>query len=123
MFTKLKTAYNLLQKEGFRILLETTVLKIMHRLGFETEIQRTRLRIGEFLKEFQVEEIDPLELEISMGLPPLLNNEERVKRTEGLKDLIDDIIDKHKDLKEFEDELEKHKDKITPVQVGESYND
>ena len=52
MFAKLKTAYNLLQKEGFRILLENTVLKIMHRLGFETEIQRTRLRIGEFLKEF-----------------------------------------------------------------------
>ena len=55
-----------------------------------------------------------------MGLPPLPDNEERVKRTEGLKELIDDILDRHKDLKEFEDELKKHKDKITPGQVGES---
>ena len=76
--------------------------------------------IVEFLKEFQVEEIDPKELEIGMSLPPLPNNEERVKRTEGLKALIDDILDRHKDLKDFEDELKKHKDDITPGQVGES---
>ena len=78
--------------------------------------------IVEFLKDFKIEEIDPedLKLEMGMGLPPLPDNEERVKRTEGLKELIDDILDRHKDLKEFEDELKKHKDKITPGQVGES---
>ena len=76
--------------------------------------------IVEFLKDFKIEELDPSELEIGMGLPPLPNNEERVKRTEGLKELIDDILDRHADLKEFEDELKKHKDKITPGQVGES---
>ena len=76
--------------------------------------------IVEFLKEFQVEEIDPSELEIGMSLPPLPDSEGRVKRTEALKELIDDILDRHKDLKEFEDELKKHKDDITPGQVGES---
>ena len=76
--------------------------------------------IVEFLKEFQVEEIDPKELEIGIGLPPLPDAEEKIKRTEGIKALIDDILDRHKDLKEFEDELKKHKDKITPGQVGES---
>ena len=78
--------------------------------------------IVEFLKDFKIEEIDPedLKLEMCMGLPPLPDNEERVKRTEGLKELIDDILDRHADLKEFEDELKKHKDKITPGQVGES---
>ena len=76
--------------------------------------------IVEFLKEFQVEEIDPTELEIGMSLPPLSSNKERTERTEALKELIDDIIDRHKDLKEFEDELKKHKDDITPGQVGES---
>ena len=78
--------------------------------------------IVEFLKDFKIEEIDPedLKLEMGMGLPPLPDNEERVKRTEGLKELIDDILDRHADLKEFEDELKKHKDKITPGQVGES---
>ena len=78
--------------------------------------------IVEFLKDFKIEEIDPEDLKLDMGmsLPPLPDNEERVKRTEGLKDLIDDILDRHADLKEFEDELKKHKDKIVPGQVGES---
>ena len=76
--------------------------------------------IVEFLKDFQIEPIDGEDLEMGMELPPLPENEERVKKTEGLKALIDDILDRHKDLKEFEDELKKHKDKITPGQVGES---
>ena len=78
--------------------------------------------IVEFLKDFQIEEINPddLKLEMGMELPPLPDNEERVKRTEGLKELIDDILDRHQDLKEFQEELEKHKDEITPGQVGES---
>ena len=76
--------------------------------------------VVEFLKDFQIEPIDPEDLEIGMELPPLPNNEERVKRTEGLKDLIDDILERQDSLREFEKELKKHKDKITPGQVGES---
>ena len=78
--------------------------------------------IVEFLKDFKIEEIDPEDLKLDMGmsLPPLPDNEERVKRTEGLKELIDDILDRHADLKEFEDELKKHKDKLTPNIKGES---
>ena len=74
----------------------------------------------EFLKQFQVEEIDPAELEIGMGLPPLPDYEDRMERTVAIKDIIDDILERQSDLKEFEDELKKHKDKITPGQVGES---
>ena len=76
--------------------------------------------VVEFLKDFQIEEINPEDLEIGMGLPPLLDNDERIKRTEGMKELIDDILERQDSLKEFEDELKKHKDKITPGQVGES---
>ena len=76
--------------------------------------------IVEFLKEFQVEEINPAELEIGIGLPPLPSNDERIERTTAIKELIDDIIEKHKDLKDFEDELKKYRDDITPGQVGES---
>ena len=61
--------------------------------------------IVQFLKDFEIEPLDPSELEVGMSLPPLPDNEERVKRTEGLKELIDDILDRHADLKEFEDEL------------------
>ena len=74
----------------------------------------------EFLKQFQVEEIDPTELEIGMGLPPLPDYEDRMERTVAIKELIDDILDRHADLKDFEDELKKHKDKITPGQAGEA---
>ena len=76
--------------------------------------------IVKFLKDFEIEPLDPSELEVGMSLPPLPDSEERVKRTEGLKELIDDILDRHADLKEFEVELKKHKDKLTPGQVGES---
>ena len=76
--------------------------------------------VVEFLKDFKIEEIDPEDLEIGIGLPPLPDPEERMSRTVALKDIIDDILDRHNDLKEFEDELKKHKDKITPGQVGET---
>ena len=76
--------------------------------------------IVEFLKDFQIDEINPEDLEIGIGLPPLPDPEEKMNRTTALKELIDDILDRHSDLKEFEDELKKHKDKITPGQVGES---
>ena len=51
---------------------------------------------------------------------PLPSNEERMGRTAALKDIIDDILERQDSLKEFEEELKKHKDKITPGQVGES---
>ena len=76
--------------------------------------------VVEFLKDFQIEEINPEDLEIGIGLPPLPSNEERMERTVGLKALIDDILERQDELKEFEKELKKHKDKITPGQVGES---
>ena len=76
--------------------------------------------VVEFLKDFQIEPIDTENLEMGMGLPPLPDNDNRIKRTEGLKELIDGILERQEDLKEFEDELKKHKDKITPGQVGES---
>ena len=76
--------------------------------------------VVEFLKDFQIEPIDTENLEMGMSLPPLSSNEERMGRTAALKDIIDDILERQSDLKEFEDELKKHKDKITPGQVGES---
>ena len=76
--------------------------------------------VVEFLKDLQVEEIDPKDLEIGMSLPPLPSNEERINRTTAIKELIDDILERQDSLREFEKELKKHRDKITPGQVGES---
>ena len=77
-------------------------------------------QVVEFLKQFDIEEIDPDEYAID-ELPELPGpHEDRLVRTEKLKELVDDMLERHSDLKEFEDELKKHKDQITPGQVGES---
>ena len=76
--------------------------------------------VVEFLKDFQIEPVDMEDLEIGIGLPPLPSYEDRIGRTTAIKELIDDILERQSDLKEFEDELKKHRDKITPGQVGET---
>ena len=79
--------------------------------------------IVKFLKQFEVKEIDPEEMGVEIGLPELPDFSDRtsnIERTEKLKELVDDLIERHKDMDEFEKELEKHKGKITPGQVGES---
>ena len=41
-------------------------------------------------------------------------------RSINVQELIDAYIEKNKSLKEFEEEMKKHKDKLTPGQIGES---
>ena len=78
--------------------------------------------IVKFLKQFEVKEIDPSEMSMEMGLPELpdLPEARGIERTEKLKELVDELIERHKDMDEFEKELEKYKKQITPGQVGES---
>ena len=76
--------------------------------------------IVQFLKKYQTTELDSDESELDMNLPLLTGSAKKLEKTEGLKNLIDDILDRQESLKDFEDELKKHKDKITPGQVGES---
>ena len=76
--------------------------------------------IVQFLKQFEVNEIHPDDIGAEIGLPELPETKSNIERTEKLKALVDELIDRHKDMDEFEKELEKHKGKITPGQVGES---
>tara|TARA_R100000008_G_scaffold753_1_gene607 strand:+ start:140 stop:499 length:360 start_codon:yes stop_codon:yes gene_type:complete len=75
--------------------------------------------IVEWLKQIEIDEVtaeygDPFQ-------EPLSEEEERkIKKFANLKAVLDEFIDKRKDLIEFEEELKKHKDKLTPGQVGES---
>ena len=48
------------------------------------------------------------------------SNPTNSKRMKHLQELVDEFMDKRKDLKELEEELKKHKDKLTPGQLGES---
>tara|TARA_Y100000004_G_scaffold24159_1_gene24407 strand:- start:374 stop:718 length:345 start_codon:yes stop_codon:yes gene_type:complete len=72
--------------------------------------------IVEFLKQLEVTEPPPLEEEMFPQTDPLLSSD----KITTIKELVDEYMDKFEDLKEFEEELKKHKDKITPGQVGES---
>ena len=74
--------------------------------------------IVQFLAQIDIEPAD-VEFE-DMELPPINNSTIESGKVKSLKELIDEYMDKHKDLKEFEEELKKNKDDITPGQVGES---
>ena len=67
---------------------------------------------------FEVEEIENT---ISNKLPSLPFTTEESKSTyKSMKELIDEFINRHDELKELEEELKKSKGSITPGQVGEA---
>ena len=52
---------------------------------------------------------------------PLSKEEEKnIKKFESLKVLLEEFMSKRDELKEFEEELQKHKDELTPGTIGES---
>ena len=85
--------------------------------------------IVEFLKQLEVseptvgfEEEFPFKKEEPMDTKEGLLNSllERSGRILSIKELVSDFMDKHKELKELEEELQKHKKDITPGQVGDA---
>ena len=74
--------------------------------------------IVDYLKQLEIDIVE----EYENGIVPELSEEEqqRIKKAKELKEVLNEFMDKRKDLKEFEDELKKHKDMLTPGQVGES---
>jgi len=74
--------------------------------------------IVDYLKQIEIDVVD----EYENSLLPELSAEEKtkIKKAEELKEVLNEFMDKRKDLKEFEDELKKNKDMLTPGQVGES---
>ena len=74
-------------------------------------------QIVEYLKQLEIEVQD---IEYGIEEPqPFGANLPKDKLLE-LKELFEDFNNKKDELKEFEKELKKHKDKLTPGQVGES---
>ena len=74
-------------------------------------------QIVEFLKQVQIEDVTD---DFSMDTPLLQEEEERITRMEKVQELLEEFSNKSKELKEFEEELRKNKDKLTPGQIGES---
>ena len=55
-----------------------------------------------------------------MSKLPSTESKEDLSKIKSIKELVDEYMDRAEDLKELEKELKKHKDKLTPGQVGES---
>ena len=77
-----------------------------------------------FIQQLQIEDIteeyldDPLskfDKSVSVSI-----DSEKLSKFKHIKDLIDEYMDKFEDLKEFEEELKKNRDDLTPGQVGEA---
>ena len=75
--------------------------------------------IVKFLAQIDLEAEEHIAIE-DMELPPINKSTIESGKIRSLRELIDEFMDKREGLKELEDELEKHKDKITPGQIGES---
>ena len=76
-------------------------------------------QIVKFLKQIEIEDVID---EFEDITTPAITKEEQIRsnRMQDLKELVDDFMDKHQELKEFEEELKKHKKELTPGIVGES---
>ena len=77
-------------------------------------------QIVKFLKQIEIEDItDDYFEDISA---PVLSKSDRVRseRIRHIKEIVEEYMGKHKDLKEFEEELKKYRKEITPGTIGES---
>mgnify|MGYP003148102268 CR=1 FL=1 len=74
--------------------------------------------IVDYLKQLEVDIVEEYETSIASELSE--EEKKKMKKAQELKEILNEFMDKRKDLKEFEEELKKHKDMLTPGQIGES---
>tara|TARA_R110002073_G_scaffold193093_1_gene352110 strand:- start:43 stop:441 length:399 start_codon:yes stop_codon:yes gene_type:complete len=74
--------------------------------------------IVDYLKQLEVDIVEEYENELVSDLSE--EEQKRMKKAKELKEVLNEFMDKRKDLKEFEDELKKHKDMLTPGQIGDA---
>ena len=74
--------------------------------------------IVDYLKQLEVDIVEEYENELVSDLSE--EEKKRMKKAKELKEVLNEFMDKRKDLKEFEKELKKHKDMLTPGQVGDA---
>ena len=72
--------------------------------------------IVEFLRDLQIDEVEVGELEQPTFTPDPIQQE----RYKKLDELIREFMNKKDSLREFEKELRKHKDMLTPGMIGEA---
>ena len=77
-------------------------------------------QIVKFLKQIEIEDVTDDYFE-DISAPPLSKSEQvRSEKIRHIKEVVEEYMGKHKDLKEFEEELKKYRKEITPGTIGES---
>ena len=77
-------------------------------------------QIVKFLKEIDIDAEIEYETKSNAVSLPIGKVSVDVDKYEAIKQLVDKYIENRENLKEFEEELEKHKDELTPGTIGES---
>ena len=77
-------------------------------------------QVVQFLKGLEIEDIFDASDDFRTTIELPSTDSDGVNDMSKLKKILDDFVDQHQELKEFEEELQKHKDKITPGTIGES---
>ena len=77
--------------------------------------------IVEWLKQIEIEDVN-IDEEFEILTKPNFTKEEKkkFKKFEEVKEILSTFLKKQEELQEFEEELQKNKDKLTPGQIGES---
>ena len=114
-----------MQKQTIKEMLEMIDAKIEHiedisadNRAIIVKLVKQSNQIVEFLRnlELQVDEEYGIEAPPSFDVSSNISEE----KLEKVRNMLKEFNERSKSLKDFEDELEKHKDKLTPGQVGES---
>jgi len=124
-----KEDWRVIMAEEKKIRLEKVLQDMSHSLNHIEDIMaddrellvklvKQNNTIVDYLKQIEIDVVD--EYENSMVSELSEEEQKRIKKAEELKEVLNEFMDKRKDLKEFEEELKKNKDMLTPGQVGES---
>ena len=76
--------------------------------------------IVEWLKQVEIDAEITEQYEDTFKSPLSKEEEKKMQKFENLKEVLDEFMSKRNDLVEFEKELKKNKDKLTPGQIGEA---
>ena len=74
--------------------------------------------IVDYLKQLELDIVEDYETSVMSEYSE--EEKKKMKNAKELKEVLNEFMDKRKDLKEFEKELKKNKDMLTPGQVGDA---
>tara|TARA_Y100001938_G_C7978916_1_gene373333 strand:- start:223 stop:612 length:390 start_codon:yes stop_codon:yes gene_type:complete len=110
--------------------LHEILLDIKYRLDHIEDItadDRTTLiklvkQTNQIVKFLSSIDVEPYEDEYDTMTFPSIKDDKSIDsdKLNSIKELVDEYMTKHKNLKELEKELKKYKDDITPGQIGEA---